>query len=218
MHNQEDVAAALKPYPGLIMAYVSDIRMKAGEDDYDQVTVADCATYKELFTIDANEGAGDYRGFPACVFAAPSLELPDWYSFASDREVDEGYRDTFEELRDEYADDEDNAFTFLIEKKYPEQPEGVWQYGFVAWMPPESDYDLESEVFQRTEDWREAHSDVIGREWDVDVTVTYRHTVRVVAMNEDVAEERAVEKVDGWSELDLIDGEPEIEMESLEEV
>ena len=140
---------------GLIHGYVSDIRMAPGHsDEYDVLTIADATTGSTLFTLNAREGAGDYRGYPANIHAIPALELPEMYHDIASRreddyEHDPDFHDTFHELVEEYRTEEEDAFQFLLRDR--NDGDGWQRYEFVAWLPTSSDFDLEEEIANRVD-------------------------------------------------------------------
>ena len=52
-----------------LIAYTSDYRVDEDGDYLERLTVRDLSSGEQLFDITANEGGGDYRGYPANVFS-----------------------------------------------------------------------------------------------------------------------------------------------------
>ena len=139
---------------GYIFGYVSEIKgiteNEYGEWDYDFVTVSNIHTGDYLFTIDAEQGSGDYRGFPACVYAMPSLNEEMYNAVApylrgDDDEEEIPYGDMWREwhhldgvfeIQFILRDNEDDRY----------DTDSPYRYDFVGWLPTDDDFDLAEEL------------------------------------------------------------------------
>ena len=148
---------------GYHVAYVSGLdgvycnTDEHGDQDagYTRMYVSDADTGKDLFSINEEQGSGDYRGFPACVFAAPFVDSSFFESIASyiwDENSDEP-EPTWEDVLDFWQDACDvQIIQFVVRRKHDNEVvhvserEGVYRYEFVGWLPTDEDFDLDEEL------------------------------------------------------------------------
>ena len=117
-----------------VVAFVSHIEPNPDEDydDWAGMTVSKEGSPGEtLFEIDDTAGDGDYRGFPACIYATPSWELEEWYDLEQMGIEDDH---SFGQLIKLYNNDETQAFRFVLNDTG--EGEGHDRYEFVCWLTP----------------------------------------------------------------------------------
>ena len=127
-------------------AYIHDLTMHPVEDALAGVEVRSAETDETLFTISAEEGAGDYRGWPANVFALPLLEGFDEYPASDPAGV--GSDPTLREwVEGVYSLDEgEHAFganrPFLLERdEEGGRADEAYGWRFVRWIEPDEGYE-----------------------------------------------------------------------------
>ena len=129
-----------------------------GDQDagYTRMYVSDADTGKDLFSINEEQGRGDYRGFPACVFAFPFVDSSFFDSIASyfwDGSEEDQPEPTWEDVFDFWRDaDGVQIIQFVVRRMsdnevcHVSEREGVYRYKFIGWLPTDNDFDLEEEL------------------------------------------------------------------------